>query len=297
MRHLVSIRDLDQKTIHDLVDKALGNPEDLPIFDGEKVLLLFLEASSRTRVSFEVATHDLKAKPILVQEQGSSLEKNETLQDTLLNFRSMGLRTFVIRCKEKDDLLSLCNISGVSIINAGDGKREHPTQALLDLTTLRSFFSWKGLEKKTLAIVGDLKSSRVAQSWSLLAPLVGLKLRLVSPPEWRPQSWGSEHSYFDKLKDGVVGADFVMSLRVQKERHDAAESAVTDRFIQGFQLNANNLSSGAFLMHPGPVNWGVELHAELQKHSNSLILKQVKHGVDLRRALLAEILSAQVQGQ
>ncbi|MEZ4813741.1 MAG: aspartate carbamoyltransferase catalytic subunit [Bdellovibrionota bacterium] len=297
VRHLVSIQDLNTATIHEIVDKALTSKEDLPLFNDEKVALIFLEPSSRTRVSFECAVHDLKAHPILVQESGSSLEKNESLKDTLLIFRSMGIRTFVIRCKDKDDLRELTQISGVSIINAGDGKREHPTQALLDLTTLRSLFSWKDLESKELAIVGDLKSSRVAQSWSYLAPLVGIKLRLISPTEWKPDSWGQSAAYFDRLEDGLSGADIVMSLRVQKERHSSAESAVTERFVRDFQMNEAKLGSKAFLMHPGPTNWGVELDPALQKYSNSLILKQVKHGVDLRRAVLSHILSAQVQGQ
>ena len=297
MRHLVSIRDLDQKTIHELVDKALGPKEDFPIFEGEKVGLIFLEPSSRTRVSFECAVHDLKAHPILVQESGSSLEKNESLKDTLLIFRSMGIKTFVIRCKDKDDLLSLTQVSGVSIINGGDGKREHPTQALLDLTTLRSLYKWSELEGKSLSIVGDLKSSRVAQSWSYLAPLVGLNLRLVSPKEWKPESWGTEAKYYDSLAEGIGGADFVMSLRVQKERHNAAEAAVTERFVKDFQITEKKLPPKALLMHPGPTNWGVELEEGLQRYSQSLILKQVKHGVDLRRSVLSAILSAQVQGQ
>jgi len=279
------------------VDKALTPKEDFPLFDEEKVALIFLEPSSRTRVSFECAVHDLKAHPILVQESGSSLEKNESLKDTLLIFRSMGIRTFVIRCRDKDDLASLTQISGISIINGGDGKREHPTQALLDLTTLRSLFPWKDIEGKTLSIVGDLKSSRVAQSWSYLAPLVGIKLRLVSPAEWKPEGWGKDASYFDRLAEGIAGADFVMSLRVQKERHDSAEAAVGDRFMKEFQINEAKLGPKAFLMHPGPTNWGVELDPALQKYSNSLILKQVKHGVDLRRAVLSQILSAQMQGQ
>lgn len=294
MRHLVSIRDLDQLTIHDLVDKALGPKEDFPIFEGEKVGLIFLEPSSRTRVSFECAVHDLKAHPILVQESGSSLEKNESLKDTLLIFRSMGIKNFVIRCKDKDDLPSLTQISGISIINGGDGKREHPTQALLDLTTLRSLFKWKDLEGKTLSIVGDLKSSRVAQSWSYLAPLVGIKLRLVSPPEWKPETWGNDADYSDTLLEGISGADFVMSLRVQKERHNEAEAAVTERFVNDFQITEKRLSPKAFLMHPGPTNWGVELEPSLQRYANSLILKQVKHGVDLRRSVLSYMLQSTI---
>lgn len=297
MRHLVSIRDLNTKIIHELVEKALSPKEDFPLFDSEKVALIFLEPSSRTRVSFECAVHDLKAHPILVQESGSSLEKNESLKDTLLIFRSMGIRTFVVRCKDNDDLVALSQISGISLINGGDGKREHPTQALLDLTTLRSLYKWKELEGKSLALVGDLKSSRVAQSWSYLAPLVGIKLRLVSPFDWKPETWGQEASFFDRLEDGISGADFVMSLRVQKERHSATESEVTERFVRDFQINQANLGSSAFLMHPGPTNWGVELNPELQKHPKSLILKQVKHGVDLRRAVLSHIMSAQMQGQ
>jgi aspartate carbamoyltransferase catalytic subunit len=137
----------------------------------------------------------------------------------------------------------------------------------------------------------------VAQSWSYLAPLVGLKLRLVSPPEWKPESWGAEAAYSDSLAGGLAGADFVMSLRVQKERHNAAESAVTERFIKDFQITEKKLPPKALLMHPGPTNWGVELEESLQRYSNSLILKQVKHGVDLRRSVLSSILSAQVQGQ
>ncbi len=290
MRHLVSIRDLSLENIHALVDKALSTREDsCPTREGEPVGLIFLEASSRTRVSFECAAHQLRANPILVQESGSSMEKNESLKDTLLIFRSMGIKVFVIRCKSEDQLQGLTQISGVHIINGGDGKREHPTQALLDLTTMRSLYKWEELKGKKLSIVGDLKSSRVAQSWSHLAPMIGIKLKLVAPKEWKPATWGEDCVFSDSLEEGMADADFVMSLRVQKERHNHADALVTEDFVRNFQITEARLPPKALLMHPGPTNWGVELEAGLQSHARSLILLQVKYGVDLRRAVLSEI--------
>lgn len=291
MRHLVSIEGLLSEQVIGLVDKALEPLNHLNVFPGEFIGLIFLEPSSRTRVSFECAAHLLNVKAVYVEEKGSSLEKDETLKDTILNFRSMGIKVFVVRCKDEKELLELQNISGVKIINAGDGRREHPTQALLDLATLRSFYSWKQLKEKTLAIIGDLKSSRVAQSWSKLAPLVGINLRLISPLTWKPE-WGGEWKHFSSLAEGLSGADFAMSLRVQKERHSEEEKAVTADFIKNFQLKAEHLGKEMMFMHPGPVNWGVELHEELQSDPQSLILLQAKYGVDLRRALLSEFFEA-----
>ena len=291
MRHLLSIEGLVSDQVKSLVDKALEPLNHLNVFPGEFIGLIFLEPSSRTRVSFEVASHLLNVKPIYVEERGSSFEKNETLRDTILNFRSMGIKVFVIRCKDEKQLLELQAISGVKIINAGDGKREHPTQALLDLTTLRSFYSWEQLKGKNLAIVGDLKSSRVAQSWSHLARLVGINLRLICPPRWKPE-WGTEWPHFSVLKEGLSGCDFVMSLRVQKERHESVDKETTNDFIKKFQLKAEHLTKQMMFLHPGPVNWGVELSEELQSHPQSLILLQVKYGVDLRRALLSEFFEA-----
>ncbi len=291
MRHLVSIGDLDSEKVKSLVNKALEPLNHLDVYPGEFLGLIFLEPSSRTRVSFECAAHSLNVKSIFLEEKGSSLEKEETLKDTILNFRSMGIRVFVLRCRDEKQLAELQKLSGVKIINAGDGKREHPTQALLDLVTLRTFYSWEQLKEKTLAIVGDLKSSRVAQSWSKLAPLVGINLRLISPVNWKPE-WGGEWKHFSSLAEGLSGADFVMSLRVQKERHSVEEKAVTADFIKNFQLKAEHLGKEMMFMHPGPVNWGVELHEELQLHPRSLILLQAKYGVDLRRALLSEFFEA-----
>lgn len=299
MRHLVSIRDLSTEDIRGLVDQAVGSekeneqggPNEIHSRPGELVGLVFLEASSRTRVSFECAAHALEAKPILVQQAGSSLEKSESLKDTILIFRSMGIKVFVVRCKSENDLLELTKISGVSIINAGDGKREHPTQALLDLTTLRSLYSWEKLAGKTLCIIGDLKNSRVAQSWSLLAPKVGIKLKLASPEGWKPD-WGKDFEHSTNLREGIKGADFIMSLRVQKERHSGPSDTITQEFVNEFQMTENKLPAKALLMHPGPVNWGVELADDLQNHAQSLILLQVKYGVNLRKAVLSKIFDA-----
>ena len=296
MRHLISIDDLTEDEIKELVDLALGLPENFFPKPGEPVALIFLEPSSRTRVSFELAALQLEAKPILIQENGSSLEKNETLTDTLLIFRSMGVRVFVVRCKSENQLTELKKISGISVISGGEGRREHPTQALLDLVTLRSLVAWDSLSGKTLAIVGDLKNSRVARSWFLLAPKVGVKLKLVSPAEWKPV-WCATGEHFTDLKTGLKGADFVMALRVQRERHDADSgqdslNQLIEAYVRDFQIQAHHLQPNAFLLHPGPVNWGVELADNLKTHPQSLILLQVKFGVALRKAVLSKVFDA-----
>lgn len=290
MKSLVSIDDLSPENVRSLVDRALDPHKTLADLNAEPVSLIFLEPSTRTRVSFECAVHGLNGRPIVIQENGSSFEKEETLKDTLLNLKAMGIRVHIIRCKAENEITKLAK-EGFHVVNGGDGTREHPTQALLDLTTLKSLTpKWDDLNKKTLCIVGDLRSSRVARSWAALAPKVGINLRLCSPAAWKPWHWGEGTFHTEKLKEAIEGADFVMALRVQKERHSGDSLGLhLEDYVRDFQISRNNLASNALLMHPGPINWGVELNSDLQNDNRSIIMLQVKMGLSLRKVVLSQI--------
>lgn len=294
MKHLIRIEDLSVEEIKSLVSRALSNP---PFNDRREqrnpaVALIFLEPSTRTRISFERACQNLSLDYVLLDAKGSSMEKEETLADTLLNLRSMGINIFVIRTKEERAFPELKALGNLHLINAGEGKISHPTQALLDLCTLVSV--WGGFEKvssKTLTIFGDLKHSRVARSWAELAPKVGIKLQFCAPAHAFPVEWGSEFEKFEDKNAALKNSDAVMALRVQKERHVTNGAAHNwSDYPEKFQIHPNDLRADQFLLHPGPVNWGVELHPEFQKDSRSLILYQVKMGIYLRATVLDSII-------
>jgi aspartate carbamoyltransferase catalytic subunit len=293
MKHLMSVRDLSETELHRLVLSALGKGQGpwTESLSGRCVALIFLEASTRTRVSFERSLQRLGAHSILLEAKGSSFEKGETLLDTLLNLKALGVDAAVIRTSSSADL-DACKVgSPVPIINAGDGVREHPTQALLDLCTLVQYAgggSLESLEAKKLLIVGDLAHSRVARSWVELAPRVGLELIFCSPEGWRPKDWGRPLSFVDDKQIALRDADFVMALRVQGERMD---SQARQSWDLRYQIALKDLDEDQYLLHPGPVNWGVELAPDLKAFGNSLILKQVQMGLALRAAVLESLLS------
>jgi aspartate carbamoyltransferase catalytic subunit len=225
-----------------------------------------------------------------VDAQSTSLKKGETMEDTLLNLRELGVGTFVIRTSETGSLEALRSVDGVSLVNAGDGVGEHPTQALLDLATLVAHLGRGNLKKLKglkLGILGDLRRSRVARSWSFLAPLVGIDLCVISPADWKPD-WLGALSWTDQKTKALKNLDVLMALRVQKERMSPEDSGV-EKFIRNFRVSPKDLSSDAMLMHPGPVNWGVELDVLLKKDERSLILDQVRMGLAVRSVVLDEI--------
>ncbi len=301
LRHLLSIKDLEANQIQSVFQRAalLKDRGFAPIRYHQATALVFAENSTRTRVSFERASQELGKPVVNLQPEQSSLEKGESLLDTLENIGALQCDLAIIRCTDEKLLRDTAAESPMAIINAGDGAREHPTQALLDLFTLWDGMAkrdWDRLRKLKVAIVGDLIRSRVARSWAELAVRMDLAVDFVSPASWKPQSWDCKFSWSDEFKPRLAEWDAVMALRVQKERFretaGAAESEI-QKYIATYQMGpADFISPQQKLLHPGPVNWGIELHQGLKSDSRSLILDQVNCGLYVRAALI-EIFSSE----
>ncbi|MCS7296621.1 MAG: aspartate carbamoyltransferase catalytic subunit [Bacteroidia bacterium] len=260
-----------------------------PALTGKTIALLFFESSTRTRLSFELAAKRLGADVLNFSAAGSSLSKGETLLDTALNILAMGVDAFVVRHGGVGTAYFLAQHLPVPVINAGDGTNEHPTQALLDTYTLRRHFG--RLEGLTLAIIGDLLHSRVALSHLLLAPQIGLSLRLCAPPSLVPPLWYRVgFPIYHQVASAVQGADALLVLRMQKERQKNPPLASWEEYARFYQVKPEHLTEGQVLMHPGPVNWGVELHPALMETSSNRILDQVLYGVAIRMAILYALL-------
>jgi aspartate carbamoyltransferase catalytic subunit len=203
----------------------------------------------------------------------------------------------VVRAPAGIDLETLRGFEGASIVSAGAGVTEHPTQALLDLATIwnkAAGRSWETLAKQRWVLVGDLKRSRVAGSWARMAESLGMDLRWVSPADWKPDFVGKGQHWTDNLEEGLEGATGVICLRIQKERFqqgDAWDPGLLANYIKNYQIGPQHLRVGAgrWLMHPGPTNWGVELDAGLESYERSLIQEQVSHGLKLRSRLLFDL--------
>lgn len=291
-QHLISVSDLNDKDIVALCEKAQKKtaPPKLTGPSRSALGLVFLEPSTRTRVSFERAAQILNRRYVILGAEGTSVEKGESLFDSLQCLRSYGIETFVVRTKENGALEKLRQAKLGTLINAGTGTEEHPTQALGDLAALLELVKgdWEKLQGFKLGIIGDLRRSRVARSWSLLAPRFGIELKLMSPKPFKPTAWGTGLPWADQ-KD-LHELDAVMALRVQKERAEGDEEALVADFIRRFRLSGADMGPKRFLMHPGPVNWGVELSPELLNSPRSLVVRQMEMGLRVRAAILDAVL-------
>lgn len=309
MRHLLSIDDLSAEEVRQLVEQSLVFSRESA--SGEKLIksnlrsvgLVFAEPSTRTRVSFERACYLLGKHSVLMGAVDSSLTKNESLEDTFENLCSLGCDTLVARLPDGIDVSRLASFSSCPIVNAGLGKDEHPTQALLDVATLYEHAAgcdWGRLKQLKIVISGDLLRSRVAGSWAKLGAKLGLNIVWNAPEAWRRQSAESLAGDFVEDRDEALeNVDVWMALRVQKERISSSDrdglEAKLEEYRRSFQVNQEMLASkGAFLMHPGPVNWGIELNEDLRDYEKSLILEQVRIGVAMR-AVILKFLSDQQQ--
>jgi aspartate carbamoyltransferase catalytic subunit len=254
---------------------------------GESVILGFFEASTRTRLSFETAA--VRAGlGALVFDGGlkTSLEKGETVEDSLYNMAAMDPQVLVVRCADTVDLPKLAPKLKVPVLNAGWGVQGHPTQALLDQLTLKA--KWKSLEDKKLLIVGDLKHSRVAASHLELVEKTGLQLAQVGPENFQLPGSAKIRS-FGSLPEALQWADAAMALRFQFERHEATIAFSKEDYRARFGLNRESLKNfkqDGFIMHPGPINHGIEMETEVLTDSRAIVLEQVRHGVYLREAVL-----------
>ena len=299
--HLLSIKDLTKESALNILDTAeelariTETPvKKLPTLRGRTIVNLFFEDSTRTRISFEAAAKRLSADVINFSAKGSSLSKGESLKDTALTLQAMGADGVVIRHPASGAAQRLADQKWMtgSVINAGDGTHEHPTQALLDAFTIRQHLkqSQGDLSGLRIAIVGDVLHSRVARSNVLLLEKLGAKVTLVAPPTLLPvavESWKVAVRYdFDEELNEY---DVVMMLRVQRERMDEAFFPSEREYSRRFGLNGerlSKLSKDCLVMHPGPMNRGLEISADSADSSKSVIVDQVRNGVAVRMATL-----------
>ncbi|MDQ3629282.1 MAG: aspartate carbamoyltransferase catalytic subunit [Actinomycetota bacterium] len=267
----------------------------LPTLRGRTVVNLFFEDSTRTRISFELAAKRLSADVINFAAKGSSLSKGESLKDTALTLQAMGADAVVVRhhASGAPHRLAHCAWTSGSVVNAGDGTHEHPTQALLDAFTMRRHLG--ELEGRHVAVVGDVLHSRVARSNALLLSTLGAQVTLVAPPTLLPvgvEGWPVEVSY--DLDAVLPKVDAVMMLRVQAERMNAAFFPSAREYSRRYGLDLRRmrlLPDHALVLHPGPMNRGMEITADVADAARSVIVEQVSNGVATRMAVLYLLLS------
>lgn len=289
---LLGIEHLDAAEILKILKFARRmNPDKpRPLLKGKRVILLFYEASTRTRSSFEIAAQALGAQTILIQASGSSIEKGESLLDTAYTLRAVGADAIVIRHPNAGAPHVMARHIDIPVINAGDGLHEHPSQALLDAyTVLENKRKFHGLQ---VAIIGDIFHSRVARSACHLLSKFGVKIVLCGPPELVPDVAATLTPGIRitrHLEDALRGADVVMLLRVQKERLAGLKINLPE-YIARYQMTAARLKTAkkdAIVMHPGPIIRGLELTSEIADGAQSRILGEVHNGVPTRMAILA----------
>lgn len=304
-RHLLEAADLDRDDatlVLDTaaqIDQALTGREvkKLPTLRGRTVVNLFYEDSTRTRISFELAAKRLSADVINFSAKGSSVSKGESLKDTALTLEAMGADAVVVRHSSSGAPHRLANWVRGSVVNAGDGTHEHPTQALLDAYTIRQRLG--RLEGVRVAIVGDVLHSRVARSNVGLLHTLGAEVTLVAPPTLLPVgvgSWPAEVSY--DLDAVLPKVDVVMMLRVQAERMNASFFPSAREYSRRYGLDARRMGAlpdDAIVMHPGPMNRGMEIAAEVADSARSTIVEQVANGVSTRMAVLYLLLGGAPQ--
>ncbi len=292
---LLGIEHLEAKEILSLLQSARRmNPQKArPLLRGKRVVLLFYEASTRTRSSFEFAAKALGATTTLVQSSGSSIEKGESVLDTGYTLRAVGADCIVMRHPSAGAPHLMASYLDIPVVNAGDGMHEHPSQALLDaLTILKHKKSFNGLQA---TIIGDIFHSRVARSACHLLTRLGVKITLCGPPELVPDvatTVAPGLRITRHIEDALRGTDVIMLLRVQTERLAGQKIRLQD-YIARYQMTAARLKLAkrdAIVMHPGPIIRGLELTAEVADGPQSVILDEVHNGVPTRMAILARAL-------
>ena len=303
--HLLSIADLSKQdalgilaTARELASITDGPNKKLPTLRGKTIVNLFFEDSTRTRISFETAAKRLSADVINFSAKGSSVSKGESLKDTAQTLQAMGADAVVIRHGSSGAAKRLADTKWISatVINAGDGTHEHPTQALLDAYTIKQHLRAEqdDLTGLNVVIVGDILHSRVARSNVLLLTKLGAQVTLVAPPTLLPvgvSQWPVNISY--NLDEVLPSCDVVMMLRIQQERMHDSFFPTEREYSRRYGLNSTRLKSlkpTAIVMHPGPMNRGLEISAESADDIKSVVIDQVKNGVSIRMAVLYELL-------
>ncbi|MFF2876782.1 aspartate carbamoyltransferase catalytic subunit [Gottfriedia sp. NPDC057991] len=290
MNHLLTMSDLTIEEIQDLLEQAqsFANGEISSLKRQTFVANLFFENSTRTRFSFEVAQKKLGLEVINLAVENSSIQKGETLYDTVKTLQAIGVEAVVIR-HTQDEYFQEIKDAGMPILNAGDGCGNHPTQCLLDLLTIKQEFGcFEGLK---VAIVGDLRHSRVARSNAEALTRLGAEVYFASPDEWKDDK--NTYGTYKNLDELVEEVDVMMLLRVQHERHDEETNHIMENYLQKHGLTverAAKMKSTSIIMHPAPFNRDVEIASELVECERSRIFKQMENGVFVRMAVLKRAL-------
>lgn len=299
-KDIIALQDLSAEEINVCLDTAesmrdvLKRPvPKVPALQGKRVVSLFYEPSTRTRTSFEAAAKALSADVVNITTSASSIVKGETLKDTIHNLQAIGMDALIMRHPMGGAPNWAARVFSGSVLNAGDGMHEHPSQGLLDLLTLRRH---KGrIEGLKIAIVGDIKHSRVARSDAWGMTKLGAEVRFVGPPTLMPvevEKMGVK--VLSDLREGIEGVDVVYMLRIQLERQQGGLFPSIREYVELYGMNSERMkwaAPDAILMHPGPVNRGIELSSELIDSDRAVILDQVTNGVAVRMALLFLLLT------
>ncbi len=302
IKHLLSIKQLQRDDVLKILDTAESFREvgtrvikKVPALRGRTVVNLFFEDSTRTRISFEVAAKRLSADVINFSTGGSSVAKGESLKDTALTLQAMGADAIIIRHSSSGAPQTLSNWVSASVLNAGDGTHEHPTQALLDLFTIREHFA--SFESLGIAIVGDVRHSRVARSLTLAVAKMGGRVTLVGPPTLIPPhaaGWGAEVSH--DLDSVLPGVEVCYLLRVQRERQRRQYFPSLREYSRLYGLSGARMAAlppHAVIMHPGPMNRGVEISSDVADLPRAVITDQVTNGIAVRMSLLYLMLASE----
>lgn len=293
--HLLGIEDLEASEIITILDTAESMAEisrrdikKVPTLRGKTVVNLFFEPSTRTRSSFELAAKRLSADIVNFSLPTSSVVKGETLKDTVRNLEAMAIDALIVRHSSSGVPHFIASFCQSHVINAGDGTHEHPTQALLDAYTIRQYK--KRIKGLKVIIVGDILHSRVARSNLFLLRKLGAEVVLCGPPTLLPPEFSKMEAKIEySLDKAIVGADVVMMLRIQRERQKANYFPSLREYRHLYCLTPERMKLAkkeAIIMHPGPINWGIEIDSALADSIQSVILKQVENGLAIRMAVL-----------
>jgi len=297
-RHLLSIRDLDRSEVERLLDTARSltssldrELKKLPTLRGRTVVNLFYESSTRTLASFELAAKRLSADTMSLRSTGSSVDKGESLKDTALTLAAYDPDVIVIRHPAIGAPGVVARVTDAHVVNAGDGKHQHPTQALLDLYTMREAVG--RLEGLHVAVVGDILHSRVARSLVQALALVGARSVLVGPPTLVPRGLEALGCELSTDIRAIEDADVVYVLRMQRERMAAGEAYVPSlrEYTALYGITPDRIRAGQVVMHPGPMNRGVEIDARVADSEAALVVDQVRAGLVVRMAVLYDLVT------